>query len=153
HATMRISPVARSCAMAVTRPWLSKVMPGTGKGCGVYSRRGRALGGVAPHGGRQWWVVDPSVRIQVIEITRNFIWSASCIRDAWALGRPGAPRSSLMVQKLRSSLPLLSLLGLVNCSGTTLSPDHDKGDVSKIVYAVRVHTLTDAAGNATSIDV
>ena len=58
-----------------------------------------------------------------------------------------------MVTKLRSSLPLLSLLGLVNCSGTTLSPDHDKGEVSKIVYAVRVHTLTDAAGNATSIDV
>jgi len=57
-----------------------------------------------------------------------------------------------MVSKLRSSLPLLSLLGLVNCSGTTLSPA-EKGDVSKIVYAVRVHTLTDANGNATSIDV
>jgi len=58
-----------------------------------------------------------------------------------------------MVQKLRSSLPLLSLLGLVNCSGATLTPDQEKGDVSKIVYAVRVHTLTDAEGNATKIDV
>jgi hypothetical protein len=58
-----------------------------------------------------------------------------------------------MVQKLRSSLPLLSLLGLVNCSGTTLSPDQDSSNVSKIVYAVRVHTLTDADGVATKIDV
>jgi len=58
-----------------------------------------------------------------------------------------------MVLKLRSALPLLSLLGLASCNGTTLSPDNSKTDVSKIVYAVRQHTLTDASGTVTSIDV
>jgi hypothetical protein len=58
-----------------------------------------------------------------------------------------------MVRRLYSSLPLLSLLGLAGCSGETLSPDNTKTDVSKIVYAVRQHTLVDAAGNATNIDV
>jgi hypothetical protein len=58
-----------------------------------------------------------------------------------------------MVRQLKSSLPLLSLLGLVGCSGETLTPDNTKTDVSKIVYAVRQHTTVDASGNATSIDV
>jgi len=58
-----------------------------------------------------------------------------------------------MVRQLKSSLPLLSLLGLVACTGQTLSPDNNKTDVSKIVYAVRQHTLVDANGNATNIDV
>jgi hypothetical protein len=58
-----------------------------------------------------------------------------------------------MVRQLKSSLPLLSLLGLVNCSGETLVPDNTKTDVAKIVYAVRQHTTVDANGNATSIDV
>src|SRR5687768_1944923 len=58
-----------------------------------------------------------------------------------------------MVRPLKSSLPLLSLLGLVACSGETLTPDNTKTDVSKIVYAVRQHTTVDADGNATSIDV
>ena len=58
-----------------------------------------------------------------------------------------------MVRYLRSSLPLLSLLGIVACNGETLTPDNSKTDVSKIVYAVRQNTLTDANGNATVIDV
>ena len=60
-----------------------------------------------------------------------------------------------MARHLRTALPLLSLLGLVACTGTsdTLTPDNSKTDVSKIVYAVRQNTLTDADGNATSIDV
>ncbi len=58
-----------------------------------------------------------------------------------------------MVRLLKSSLPLLSLLGLASCSGTTLTPDGDKTDVSKIVYAVRQHTQKDANGDATAIDV
>jgi hypothetical protein len=58
-----------------------------------------------------------------------------------------------MPRTLVSSLPLLSLLGLVSCTGQTLTPDNSKTDVSKIVYAVRQHTLTDASGNATTIDV
>ena len=58
-----------------------------------------------------------------------------------------------MPRTLVSSLPLLSLLGLVSCTGETLSPDNSKTDVSKIVYAVRQHTLVDDNGNATTIDV
>ncbi len=58
-----------------------------------------------------------------------------------------------MPRTLVSSLPLLSLLGLVSCTGQTLSPDNSTTDVSKIVYAVRQHTLVDASGNATTIDV
>lgn len=58
-----------------------------------------------------------------------------------------------MARHLRSSLPLLSLLGLVACTGQTLTPDNSKTDVSRIVYAVRQNTLTDASGNATKIDV
>jgi len=57
-----------------------------------------------------------------------------------------------MVRQLKSSLPLLSLLGLAGCSGSTLSPS-DGHDVSRIAYAVRQHTLVDGDGNATSIDV
>jgi hypothetical protein len=59
-----------------------------------------------------------------------------------------------MLRTLKSSLPLLPLLGLAACTGTTLTPDQNtKTDVSKIVYAVRQNTLTDANGNATVIDV
>jgi hypothetical protein len=58
-----------------------------------------------------------------------------------------------MVRHLRSSLPLLSLLGLVSCTGVTLTPDNSKTDVQKIVYAVRQTTLLDANGNVTTIDV
>jgi hypothetical protein len=60
-----------------------------------------------------------------------------------------------MARHLRTALPLLSVLGAVACTGNsdTLAPDNSKTDVSKIVYAVRQHTLTDADGNATAIDV
>jgi len=60
-----------------------------------------------------------------------------------------------MARHLSTALPLLSLLGLVACTGNsdTLTPDNSKTDVSKIVYAVRQNTLTDANGNATTIDV
>ncbi|HSU40227.1 MAG TPA: hypothetical protein VLJ38_11675 [Polyangiaceae bacterium] len=58
-----------------------------------------------------------------------------------------------MPRTLVSSLPLLSLLGLVSCTGETLSPDNSKTDVSQIVYAVRQHTLVDGNGNATTVDV
>ncbi|HEY3500415.1 MAG TPA: hypothetical protein VGK73_37240 [Polyangiaceae bacterium] len=57
-----------------------------------------------------------------------------------------------MVRKLSSSLPLLSLLGLVSCSGQP-TDDQGAGDVAKIVYAVRQHTGTDAAGNARPEDI
>src|SRR5262249_40020852 len=58
-----------------------------------------------------------------------------------------------MLRKLPTSLPLLSLLGLVACSGQTLTPDKSPTDVSKIVYAVRQHTLLDGNGTPTTIDV
>src|SRR4051812_13600365 len=67
--------------------------------------------------------------------------------------RPPWVEGVFMPRTLVSSLPLLSLLGLVSCTGQTLSPDNSKTDVSKIVYAVRQHTLVDANGNATTIDV
>ena len=57
-----------------------------------------------------------------------------------------------MVRKLSSSLPLLSLLGLVSCSGQP-TDDQGAGDVAKIVYAVRQHTLADSAGNADPEDI
>jgi hypothetical protein len=56
-----------------------------------------------------------------------------------------------MVRKL-SSLPLLALLGLASCSGKT-EDEPQSGDLTRIVYAVRQHTLLDADGNAARIDV
>ena len=55
-----------------------------------------------------------------------------------------------MARTLKTSLPLLALGGLVSCS----APEEAQGpDVSKIVYAVRQHTLVDGSGNVTNIDV
>jgi hypothetical protein len=44
------------------------------------------------------------------------------------------------------------LLGLVSCTGVTLTPDNSKSDVSQIVYAVRQHTLVEN-GEVKTIDV
>jgi hypothetical protein len=55
-----------------------------------------------------------------------------------------------MARTLKTSLPLLALGGLVSCS----APEEAQGpDVSKIVYAVRQHTVLDDNGNVTNIDV
>src|SRR5688572_9237440 len=55
-----------------------------------------------------------------------------------------------MPRTLKTSLPLLALGGLVSCS----APEEAQGpDVSKIVYAVRQHTLVDGDGQVTNIDV
>src|SRR5690242_18906353 len=65
----------------------------------------------------------------------------------------GSPWRASMVLKQRSTLQLLSLLGLASCNGTTLAPDNSKTDVSKIVYAVRPHTVPDASATVTTVDV
>jgi hypothetical protein len=55
-----------------------------------------------------------------------------------------------MARTLKTSLPLLALCGLVSCSAQQEEQGHD---VSKIVYAVRQHTLLDGSGSPTTIDV
>ena len=57
-----------------------------------------------------------------------------------------------MVRQLKSSLPLLALLGLVGCSNGS-SDDQGPNDVAKIVYAVRQHTVLDASNTPIRIDV
>ncbi len=55
-----------------------------------------------------------------------------------------------MARTLKTSLPLLALCGLVSCG----APEEEQGPaVSKIVYAVRQHTLLDGNGTPTTIDV
>jgi hypothetical protein len=56
------------------------------------------------------------------------------------------------MRMLKTSLPLLSLLGLMACSG---EPAEDQGDqdVSRIVYAVRQHTVLGDNGDVQTIDV
>jgi hypothetical protein len=58
-----------------------------------------------------------------------------------------------MVRPLKSSLPILALLGLVGCSSGSSTDDQGPNDVAKIVYAVRQHTLLDASGKPSRIDV
>lgn len=53
---------------------------------------------------------------------------------------------------LRSALPLLALSGVVSCGGSE-SPTPSPNAVTKIVYAVRQHTVLDADGHVTRIDV
>jgi hypothetical protein len=55
-----------------------------------------------------------------------------------------------MARLLKSSLPLLAMCGLVSCGS---SEEAQGPDVSKIVYAVRQHTLLDGNGSPTTIDV
>jgi len=57
------------------------------------------------------------------------------------------------MRTLKTSLPLLMLLGLAACSAESTPEDQGPNDVSRIVYAVRQHTEVDTAGNATEIDV
>jgi hypothetical protein len=58
------------------------------------------------------------------------------------------------MRMLKTSLPLLSLLGLAACSAEPTTPeDQGKQDVSRIVYAVRQHTVLDANDRVQSIDV
>jgi hypothetical protein len=57
------------------------------------------------------------------------------------------------MRTLKTSLPLLTLLGLSACSGETDPEDQGQNDVSRIVYAVRQHTETDTDGNVSVIDV
>jgi hypothetical protein len=57
------------------------------------------------------------------------------------------------MRTLKTSLPLLTLLGLTACSGQQTPDDQGQNDVSRIVYAVRQHTEVDAQGRATEIDV
>jgi len=55
-----------------------------------------------------------------------------------------------MARTFKTSLPLLALSGLISCA----SPEEEQTtDVSKIVYAVRQHTVLDDAGRPTTIDV
>ncbi len=58
-----------------------------------------------------------------------------------------------MVRSLKTSLPILTLLGLAACSGQTSTEDQGKNDVGRIVYAVRQHTVLDGNGDVTAIDV
>jgi hypothetical protein len=55
-----------------------------------------------------------------------------------------------MPRTFKTSLPLLAFSGLIACS----SPEEEQGpDVSKIVYAVRQHTVLDQNGGTPTIDV
>jgi hypothetical protein len=55
-------------------------------------------------------------------------------------------------QALRTALPLLAATGVVAC-GTTKTEEPSSDRVSRLVYAVRQHTVLDADGNVTTIDV
>jgi hypothetical protein len=60
------------------------------------------------------------------------------------------PKEFFMARTLNTSLSLLALGGLISCS----SPEEEQvTDVSKIVYAVRQHTVLDDSGRPTTIDV
>src|SRR5688572_14865460 len=60
------------------------------------------------------------------------------------------PKETFMARTFKTSLPLLALGGLISCS----SPEEEQTtDLSKIVYAVRQHTVLDDAGRPTTIDV
>jgi hypothetical protein len=55
-------------------------------------------------------------------------------------------------QALKSALPLLAAVGVLSCgTDKTETPSPDR--VSRLVYAVRQHTVLDEAGNVTTIDV
>lgn len=57
------------------------------------------------------------------------------------------------MRMLKTSLPLLSLLGLTACSGEPTVDDQGNQDVGRIVYAVRQHTVLDGNGAVQTIDV
>jgi hypothetical protein len=54
---------------------------------------------------------------------------------------------------LKTSLPLLCLMGLAACSAEPTEEDQGNQDVSRIVYAVRQHTVLDDQGAVQTIDV